>query len=123
MAAWKRLSRSKIIWPLITLGILMLFNLFFTPHFFRIEMLEGHLFGNLIDILKNGAPIMLLAIGLTLVIATHGIDISVGSVVAISAGVVAMLIGGPPGGNPKYPVAFAMAAALLVSVAAGMWNG
>jgi ribose/xylose/arabinose/galactoside ABC-type transport system permease subunit len=123
MGIWRRFSRSKIIWPLVTLGILLLFNLFFTPHFFRIEMLEGHLFGNLIDILKNGAPIMLLAIGLTLVIATHGIDISVGSVVAISAGVVAMLIGGDLAGNPKYPLAFAMAAALLVCTAAGMWNG
>ena len=123
MLAWKRLARSKILWPLVTLGILLLFNLFFTPHFFRIEMLEGHLFGNLIDILKNGAPIMLLAIGLTLVIATHGIDISVGSVVAISAGVVAMLIGGDLAGHPKYPIAFAMAAALFVCTAAGMWNG
>jgi ribose/xylose/arabinose/galactoside ABC-type transport system permease subunit len=123
MGTWRRFSRSKILWPLVTLGILMLFNLFFTPHFFRIEMLEGHLFGNLIDILKNGAPIMLLAIGLTLVIATHGIDISVGLVVAISAGVVAMLIGGDLAGHPKYPVAFAMTAALLVCTVAGMWNG
>src|SRR4030042_795756 len=123
MAAWKRLARSKILWPLVTLAILLLFNLFFTPHFFRIEMLEGHLFGNLIDILKNGAPIMLLAIGLTLVIATHGIDISVGSVVAISAGVVAMLIGGDLAGNPKSPLAFAMGAALLACTVAGMWNG
>jgi simple sugar transport system permease protein len=110
-------------WPLVTLGILLLFNLFFIPNFFRIEMLEGHLFGNLIDILKNGAPIMILAIGLTLVIATHGIDISVGSVVAVSAGVVAMLIGGDLAGHPKYPIAFAMAAALLACTAAGMWNG
>jgi simple sugar transport system permease protein len=123
MAAWRRLSRTKIVWPLVTLGLLMLFNLFFTPHFFRIEMLDGHLFGNVIDILKNGAPIMILAIGLTLVIATHGIDISVGSVVAISAGVVAMLIGGDLAGNPRVPVAMAMAAALLVCTAAGMWNG
>jgi simple sugar transport system permease protein len=66
---------------------------------------------------------MILAIGLTLVIATHGIDISVGSVVAISAGVVAMLIGGDLAGNPRVPVAMAMAAALLVCTAAGMWNG
>jgi len=85
--------------------------------------MEGHLFGNPIDILKNGAPIMLLAIGLTLVIATHGIDISVGSVVAISAGVVAMLIGGDLAGNPRFPIAFAMAVALLVCTAAGVWNG
>jgi simple sugar transport system permease protein len=101
----------------------LLFNLFFTPHFFRMEIKEGHLYGNLIDILKNAAPIMLLAIGLTLVIATHGIDISVGSVVAISAGVVAILIGGDLAGHPKYPIAVAMIAALLVSTAAGMWNG
>jgi ribose/xylose/arabinose/galactoside ABC-type transport system permease subunit len=123
MLSWRSLSRSKIVWPLIALGALLLFNLFFTPHFFRIEIKEGHLFGNLIDILKNAAPIMLLAIGLTLVIATHGIDISVGSVVAISAGVVAILIGGDLAGHPKYPVAVAMIAALLISSAAGMWNG
>lgn len=123
MVRLRLLHRSKIVWPLVTLGILLLFNLFFIPNFFRIEIIEGHLFGNLIDIIKNAAPIMLLAIGLTLVIATHGIDISVGSVVAISAGVVAMLIGGDLKGNPKYPMAIAMAAALLVSTVAGMWNG
>jgi ribose/xylose/arabinose/galactoside ABC-type transport system permease subunit len=123
MALWRSLNRSKIVWPLIALGALMLFNLFFTPNFFRMEIKEGHLYGNLIDILKNAAPIMLLAIGLTLVIATHGIDISVGSVVAISAGVVAILIGGDLAGHPKYPIALAMGAALLVSTVAGMWNG
>jgi ribose/xylose/arabinose/galactoside ABC-type transport system permease subunit len=123
MIRLKSVSRSKILWPLVALGILLLFNLFFTPHFFRVEIIEGHLFGNLIDILKNAAPIMLLAIGLTFVIATRGIDISVGSVVAISAGVVAMLIGGDLKGNPKYPILVAMTAALVVSTAAGMWNG
>ena len=117
------LSRSKMVWPLVTLGGLLLFNLFFTPNFFSIVIKEGHLFGNLIDILKNAAPIMLLAIGLTLVIATHGIDISVGSVVAISAGMVAIMIGGDLAGVPKYPIAIAMMAALLISTAAGMWNG
>ena len=119
----KALNRSKILWPLVALAILLLFNLFFTPNFFRIEIMEGHLFGNLIDIIKNGTPIMLLAIGLTLVIATHGIDISVGSVVAISAGVVAMLIGGDLEGNTRFPIAFAMAVALLVCTSAGVWNG
>jgi simple sugar transport system permease protein len=123
MVSWKSLNRAKILWPLVALGFLLLFNLFFTPHFFRIELKNGHLFGNLIDIIKNAAPIMLLAIGLTLVIATHGIDISVGSVVAIAAGVVAILIGGDLAGNPKYPIALAMVVALLVCTAAGMWNG
>jgi simple sugar transport system permease protein len=123
MTFWKSLNRAKILWPLVALGFLLLFNLFFTPHFFRIELKNGHLFGNLIDIIKNAAPIMLLAIGLTLVIATHGIDISVGSVVAISAGVVAILLGGDLAGHPKYPIAIAMIVALLVCTVAGMWNG
>lgn len=123
MVSLQSLRRSNIIWPLMGLGVLLLFNLFFTPHFFRLEIKAGHLFGSLIDILKNGAPIMLLSIGMTLVIATHGIDISVGSVVAIAAGAVAILIGGDLAGNPKYPIAVAMIAALLVCTAAGMWNG
>jgi ribose/xylose/arabinose/galactoside ABC-type transport system permease subunit len=123
VASWKSLSRSTIAWPLIALGVLLLFNLFFTPHFFHLEIKEGHLYGDLIDILKNGAPIMLLAIGMTLVIATHGIDISVGSVVAVSAGAVAILLGGDLAGHPKYPMIVAMIAALAISSAAGMWNG
>ena len=123
MALWRYLTSKKIFWPIVALAVLMAFNLFFTPHFFRVEIKEGHLYGNVIDIIKNAAPIMLLAIGLTLVIATKGIDISVGSIVAISAGVVAMLLGGDLKGVPKYPIPYAMAAALAVSVVAGMWNG
>jgi galactofuranose transport system permease protein len=123
MTTWRTLKRSKLLWPIIALAVLLFFNLFFTPNFFRIEIKEGHLYGNLIDIIKNASPIMLLAIGLTLVIATKGIDISVGSVVAISAGVAAMLLGGDLGGVPKYPIVIAMVVALLVSLAAGLWNG
>ncbi|MDA3811641.1 MAG: ABC transporter permease [Spirochaetaceae bacterium] len=121
MGTLTALTKKKIFWPLVALGVLMLFNLFFTPNFFRMEIKDGHLYGNLIDIIKNAAPIMLMAIGLTLVIATKGIDISVGSIVAISAGVVAMMIGS--GTTPNFPFAIAIAAALLVSIAAGFWNG
>jgi simple sugar transport system permease protein len=123
MAWWRSISSKKFFWPFIALLFLLVFNLFFTPHFFRVEVKEGHLYGNVIDILKNGAPIMILAIGLTLVIATKGIDISVGSVVAVSAGVVAMLIGGDLHGVPKNPIWYAMVVAVLVCIAAGLWNG
>jgi ribose/xylose/arabinose/galactoside ABC-type transport system permease subunit len=121
--ASRSLNLGRLVWPLAALACLMLFNFFFTPHFFRMEVKDGHLYGNLIDILKNAAPIMLLAVGLTLVIATKGIDISVGSVVAISAGVVAILLGGDLGGVPRFPLAVAIAAALLACTAAGFWNG
>ena len=119
----RRIKRARIVTPLITLALLFLFNLIFKRDFFLIEIKEGHLYGNLIDILKNAAPIMLLAIGLTLVIATKGIDISVGSVVAVSAATVARLIGGDMGGEPLFPLWFAIFGALLVSTLAGMWNG
>jgi len=123
MSWWKTLSRSNILWGLVALAALMIFNLFFTPNFLHLEIREGHLYGNLIDILKNGAPIMLLAIGMTLVIATKGIDISVGSMVAMSAGAVAVLIGGDLAGHPHYPILLCMLAALAVCTLAGMWNG
>ena len=42
-------------------------------------MQDGHLYGSLIDILRFGAPLMLVALGMTLVIATGGIDLSVGA--------------------------------------------
>jgi ribose/xylose/arabinose/galactoside ABC-type transport system permease subunit len=121
--AWGFVSRKKIFWPIITLGILFLFDLIFVPNFFQMQIKEGHLFGNLIDILKGAAPIMLLAIGLTLVIATKGIDISVGSVVAISAGVVAIMIGGDLSGVPYNPLWICIIGAIAVATLAGMWNG
>jgi len=115
--------KSRLLWPLAALAALLLFNLLFTPHFFSLEIKDGHLYGSLIDILKNSSPIMLLSLGLTLVIATKGIDISVGSVVAISAGVVAVCIGGDYAGTPNMPILLAMAAAVAVGTLAGVWNG
>jgi len=123
MERLRSLTQKRIFWPIMALVVLMGFNLFFTPNFFRLEIKDGHLYGNLIDIIKNSAPIMVLAIGLTLVIATKGIDISVGSVVAISAGVAAMLIGNGVKGDPTHPIFVAVGAALLVSLLAGLWNG
>lgn len=94
------------------------------------EIEGGHLYGNLIDIIKRATPIMLISIGLTLVIATKGIDISVGSVVAISASTVAVLIGGNlvmQNGVQvfvtNYPIVIAVLITLMVATLAGMWNG
>ena len=65
---------------------------------------ERRLFGSLIDILNRGAPTMLLTIGMTLVYATGGIDLSVGSVLAISGAMAAYLIRpGYASGVLEYP--------------------
>jgi len=127
---FRRLAGVRLFWPLLALALLLLFNFVFTPGFFHLEIKDGHLYGSLIDILNRAAPLMLIAIGLTLVIATGGIDISVGAVVAISGALVAMLIGGTlvlKGGVQEYvtlvPMPVAILAALGVSVLVGLWNG
>src|SRR5262245_38035595 len=62
------------------------------PGFIHIEMRGGSLYGAPIDILRNGAPTMLLAVGMTLVIASGAIDLSVGSVMALVGTVAAITV-------------------------------
>ena len=105
-------------WPLAGLAVLFLFNLAFAPGFFRFEVRDGHLYGSLIDVLNQGSKVMLLAIGMTLVIATGGVDLSVGSIMALSGAVAAQLVV-----TSALPFPVIMAIALALSVAAGLCNG
>ena len=125
------IMRSKITSALMVLALLLLFNLFFTKNFFVITVRDGHLFGTLIDILNRGAPLMLLSMGMTLVIAsTGGVDLSVGAVTAITAAMVSKLIGGQliiVDGVQSYmsqtPMALAIFLSLLLAMVFGLWNG
>ena len=113
-----------------TLVLLLAVNATFNPGFWQLQWRDGHLFGSLIDILNRAAPLVVVALGMTLVIATRGIDISVGAVVAISAATAALLIGGTldlKDGMQTYvsrtPMALAIVAALAVAALCGLWNG
>lgn len=123
MTFFRRISKSHLFLPLISLLLVMLFNLVYTGgEFFRISILNGHLYGRLIDILKNGTPLALLAVGMTLVIATGGTDISVGSVIAISGALACSVIDGRLGFlSGSLPGALVMA--LLAGLICGVWNG
>ena len=124
----KLLHRKETL-SIAALFLLLLFNLFFTPGFFSVQMRDGYFYGSLIDILKRGAPLMFMVIGMTLVVATGSTDISVGSVAAISGAVVASLIGGEfiyeAGGvsSTQTPLPIAFAAAIGVATLCGIWNG
>lgn len=127
---WSRFVSSQLFWPLAALLIVLIFNFIFTKNFFSLEIKDGHLYGVTIDILNRAAPLMLLAIGMSLVIATRGIDISVGSTIAISGAVAASLIGGKlqyVDGVQQFvtlvPMPVAILAALLATTLLGMWNG
>ncbi|MBR4253622.1 MAG: ABC transporter permease [Lentisphaeria bacterium] len=182
-----------LVWPLVSLALLLLFNAIFTDNFFKVEIkkmdsaqesvrdqipeipdeLPGtaveaaakaeaeiqapaeqptaaqvpaeqapaqkskgvsifgyYLYGTPIDILNQGAKVMVLAIGMTLVIATGGIDISVGAVMAIAGAIAALLIsmldaGSFPGASmgPAFYWIIPVIAALILATLAGFWNG
>ena len=128
---WRTLLlQHPLLRPVAALLVLLLVDALLVPGFFRLEIKDGHLYGPLVDILNRAAPLMLAALGMTLVIVTRGIDISVGAVVALSGTVAAMLVGGTmvmQNGVPAYvantPMPAALAAALGVALLCGLWNG
>jgi simple sugar transport system permease protein len=116
--------RHRLAWPLITLALLLVVNTVFNSSFLHIEWRDGHLYGSLIDILNRAAPLVLVSLGMTMVIATRGIDISVGAVVAIAAAVAAWMIGGSVAGTEtRFPLPLAIVGALGVAALCGLWNG
>lgn len=88
-----------------------------TPHFADLDWRDGRLVGATVDVFVRAVPVMLVALGLTLVIAGGGIDLSVGSVVAFS-GVGAALASGDSGSALA-----AFGVALACGLAVGAVNG
>ena len=120
----KAFSDSSLFLPVVALLVLLTFNALFVDGFLTIQLTEdGRLYGRLIDILNRSCSLVILALGMTFVIATAGIDISVGAVVAISAAVVCSLIGGRGDGVAETPMFLAILAAIGVGVFCGIWNG
>lgn len=117
------LTRSKLFWPLMTLIVLLAVNVMVRGSFLSIRMQDGHLYGSLIDILRNGAPTLLVALGMTLVIATRGIDLSVGATVAIAGAVSCTFIAGSADPGSLSTVMIAVLLAIIVSLVLGVWNG
>ena len=120
----KKFTSSSLALPLAALGLLLLFNAIFVDGFFNIEMMDnGNLYGRPIDILYRASSLIILALGMTFVIATGGVDISVGGIVAISAAVCCLTLGGDISGVPEHPFIIAIIASLIAGVIAGCWNG
>lgn len=115
--------RHRLFWPLAALVVLIVANTIKAPNFIRIRLVDGHLFGALIDILRTSAPLLLVAVGMTLVIATRGIDLSVGAVVAISGAVALTFIGSSSDPTSLGTVGVAVGLALALACVLGVWNG
>ncbi len=113
-----QLTRSTAIWPLFALGALLLLNAFALPSFFELEFLDGNLYGSLVDVLNRSSIGVVLAVGMTLVIATGGVDLSVGSVLAITGTVAATLMA-----KTELGVTTAVLISIAVAMLAGALNG
>jgi simple sugar transport system permease protein len=123
-AALGQAFTHRLFWPVVMLVALLVVNTVAVPGFLSITInSEGHLFGSLIDILRNGAPTLIIAVGMTLVIATRGIDLSVGSVCAIAGAVACSIILGSPNPDAVGTVAGAVLVALGLALVMGLWNG
>ena len=98
------------------LAVLALVTVFF-PGFLSVGVSGDRLVGSPIDVLKRGAPVALLAIGMTLVIATRGIDLSVGAVMAICGASAAFAV------DRGWGLGAAIPLALSAGLVCGLWNG
>jgi simple sugar transport system permease protein len=73
--------------------------------------------GNLLNILRQAAPTLIVAVGMTLVITTGGIDLSVGSMLALIAVLSAMALGA------GWPVWLMIVTMIALGLALGFING
>jgi ribose transport system permease protein len=102
---------------LIALVLLVLFNVVFTRNFVTLQTLNVNL--------TQVCTIVIVAVGMTLVIATGGIDLSVGSLMAIAGALAPIIFLGKlfPIGNIYAGVALAMIVSILVAGIFGLFNG
>ncbi|HWK48203.1 MAG TPA: ABC transporter permease [Stellaceae bacterium] len=118
--------RRGLTWPwrggplagaLLALGILVLFNLIATPHFTSLQTLYVNL--------TQVTTIVIVAVGMTMVIATGGIDLSVGSLMAIAGALAPLIFAGRLFGMGPGLLADGLAFVLpvLAAMAFGTFNG
>jgi simple sugar transport system permease protein len=113
----RAVARHRMVWPALALALILIVDGFVSPGFFAIRIVEGRLFGSLIDILYRAMPTAVVALGMAVVIGTKGIDLSVGSIIAICGAVIAWRI---HAGDPHFVI---LLLALGAGLLCGAWNG
>lgn len=118
----KKIIKHHLFWPLVCLAVVLIFNLIKTPTFFKISINNGVLYGYLIDVLNRSSELIILAVGMTLVVAASGgTDISVGAVSAFSGAICVVALG--TGETYNMPYFCGIVLALIAGAACGTWNG
>lgn len=111
---WGALARRH--GGLVAFAVLILLNIAITPNFLQLQTL----FVNISQV----ATIAIVAVGMTLVIATKGIDLSVGAVMALSGALAPLIFGSPFGvAYPTLGLIAAFTLPLVAAAACGLFNG
>ena len=102
---------------LFALTILIVFNLFYTPYFATLQALSINL--------TQVAPIILVGLGMTFVIATKGIDLSVGALMSIAGTLSAMILlkNLLPIDHIYLRIILAIVVPILITTGFGCFNG
>ena len=117
-------SKNQVFWPVVIFLLILLLNgIISGGSFFKLSIVEGRLYGSIIDIFRNGSKLMILAAGMTMVLATGGTDISVGSVMAISGAIACSIVDQRIFASVGGSVAVAVIVAIIAGIICGIWNG
>ena len=106
---FQRFVSSQAFWVAVALFVLIVFMTWLEPSFGTTD--------NVTNITRNFAPIAIMGLGMTVVLITGGIDLSVGSVMGLVAIVAGLLL------TWHYPWYVAFSAGLLAGLGCGAFNG
>lgn len=118
MSTPRRLLRARCVPAIAALLVLLAADALFVPRLFDLSVVDASFRGPLVDVLRRGTPLLLVALGMTPVIGTGGVDLSVGAVMALASSLAALLLTQT---GVSEPVALLLALALGLAV--GLGNG
>ncbi len=107
LLAW--IARTRELTLLVLIALIVVAMAFASPHFLSVANFRAVTIGM--------TPNAIIVIGMAILLASGGFDLSVGSVMALSSTVVALLL------LAGWSIPMAVAAALLAGVCAGLFNG
>ena len=125
MSRVKTALHTPWFWAIVGIALLLLINTIKNPAYLAISVnpTTGMLTGNVLDILRVSAPIIMIALGMTFVIATEGIDLSVGSMMAVGGAVAMETLSALNAPTSVGAMFAAIGLALLLAIALGAVNG
>ena len=118
-----KVKKSQLLLPILALLLMLVINVIITPDFFNVSINNGVLYGYIIDVLNRSCELIILAIGMTLVVASsRGTDISVGAIMAVSGAIIVRFLGESYDGYAT-PMFLAILFGIIGGIACGAFNG